>query len=161
MSMLRDYLEHTAKFRRTLGHVSDGLKYICPEEAVLVRGMQPIAKLPSPVHFALGHCFANASRMVCADATLSYTEGYYLSYMPILHAWVTLPDGTIYDPTLDGPEDGNAEHYLGIPFATSWYLRHLGATGRRACVMLDECEMFNRLILQGDFEVACVQGVST
>ena len=51
-------------------------------------------------------CFRNAHYLALDDRTLTYTEGYALSFqgIPVEHAWCVRADGTVVDPTWYHPE---------------------------------------------------------
>jgi hypothetical protein len=76
-------------------------------------------------------CFRNAALLVLHDFTdrLTYCEGYAMRAglpIPVLHAWVVTPEGTVIDPTWrEHPGDSYA--YLGVPFRTEYLMRCLAA----------------------------------
>ena len=160
MSHLRDNLQNYAEARRHL--LGDpGTKYASLEEVVLAHGVAPVDKLKAPswATSTPKECFSNAALLAIGVGGY-YTEGYLQSVIPIHHAWVTMPDGTIFDPTIDvGQEriiEAGADAYLGIPFDMAWFEKHLRKNRNYPCVMVTRSEMFNMDVLEGKFEVANV-----
>jgi hypothetical protein len=118
----------------------------------------PRVKITSPDDGEPHFCFANALELTAKIPDALYTEGYFYSVIPIHHAWVTLPDGTIYDPTLNDQERG-AEHYLGLLFSRKFMAKHLRRMEKKfgdpyPSVLVGPDEMYNLDVLRGDFEVA-------
>jgi hypothetical protein len=150
---IREYLQMHVDTRRQLSlALPEGFKFICPEEIVLKYGITPARKALSPWVGEPNNCFVNAAMLAEALKTSYYTEGYFLSVIPLPHAWVTLPDGTIYDPTLDDQARG-ADLYLGVPFTRKFHARHMKRRQNYPSVFIHH-EMFDLDVLKGDFEVA-------
>ncbi len=157
MSEMHRYLQTMVQFR-TMLNAPEGLKYCCPEDLVLKLGRQPSVKLKSPTRGKPKNCFVNAFNLA-TDLGFKgyYTEGFFQSVIPIQHAWVTLADGSIYDPTLDDERDPC--HYLGVAFTHSFMTRHIKKRlrdfdGAYPSVFTTPDEFYDIDVLKGDFELA-------
>lgn len=79
-----------------------------------------------------GLCFMNCTLMALEDPTLTYVEGYVLSYgIPIEHAWVH-HQGKLVEPTIRSLKGGRPEHlsgYFGVEFSTQYVRRTIIKNG--------------------------------
>jgi hypothetical protein len=72
------------------------------------RGRRPLARVPWLVALCKRRnvqpkqCYYNSQLLSLDDARLRYFEGYcFTGMIPLSHAWLVLPDGTVVDPTLE------------------------------------------------------------
>jgi hypothetical protein len=97
------------------------------------REFEPDAETYRGQRMRTKNCFGNAAqKMLIGDPDLIYVEGYVHVYIPVHHAWLTRPDGSIIDPTLNPTGlDGRPlpiEGYFGVPFQYDYVVEHLGKT---------------------------------
>lgn len=157
---LRSFLKTMIEMRRRMyGNSADAPKYACPEDVVLQHGIVPRAKLPSPWIGEPKQCFYNSAILASSYVQDGfYTEGYFLSVIPVHHAWVTLPDGSIHDPTIN--DDRGPEHYIGVPFTRKFFAKHLRRRNDYPSVFTDgRTDMYDLDVLNGDFEVAKIERI--
>lgn len=91
--------------------------------------------------FRVKECFANAQRLVLADARseqrLRYREGYaHASLFPVLHAWVVLDGARVIDPTWR-VRDAKPVRTVRGEFPASW--AYLGCNVASAEEIREQC----------------------
>jgi hypothetical protein len=133
-----------------MGLFMGDVKYACPEELVVAEGIEPKAKVPAPWKEKPKECFKNAALFALGSGDGFYTEGYYKSLIPIHHAWITRPDGSIFDPTIDVDRDADPANYLGIAFDTNWFRQYIDEGDGYPEVLINRFGFFNEAALRGE-----------
>jgi len=121
-SAVRSYLQKVYKLVSTMGHQPIN-GYCCLDHFVLVNGifMRPCPKRHWPasaVQGPVGECFRNAALLAFENPGLIYCEGYAMSLLPVLHAWVVTSKGRVIDITWSR----RGTEYYGVAIRTD-YLR--------------------------------------
>ena len=123
--MLRDYLKSMVELRKTMTS-PEGFSYSCIEDFVLQNGrVYEPASMPEKMHrelmamrsMPIKQCFANCQELALKDDRFTYVEGYGLSMIPTLHAWLEI-DGHLFDPTWRPVSAGmwKDRQYFGVQF---------------------------------------------
>jgi hypothetical protein len=80
----------------------------------------------------LKNCFQNAAQEILfGDTDLTYVEGYAMSDigLPVHHAWLVTPDGTVIDNTWTGQSEVMpGSEYYGVAFNADWLRRRAART---------------------------------
>lgn len=130
--MLRDYMESMVLLRETMS-TPEGLTYSCIEDFVLTNGrvyeqtsMPKILRdeLMAIRSMPIKQCFANCQELAMRDSRFTYVEGYALSIIPVLHAWLEI-EGHLFDPTWRPVSAGSWEgrEYFGVQFPDTSAIR--------------------------------------
>jgi hypothetical protein len=64
-------------------------------------------------------CYRNAA-LRALDGEGTYIEGYVGWMIPLEHAWLMAPDGTVIDPTLNGKGREHEMFYFGVAFSNEY-----------------------------------------
>lgn len=121
-----------------IGNQSLTRGYAYPSYHHMVLELGEVTRAPLFVPDDLGvwperECYTNAQTLATAHPELTYVEGYALaSTMPVNHAWLIDPLGTIIDPTwanLDIDLEFAPPIYCGIRFDTTFMMTNSLRTG--------------------------------
>ena len=97
--------------------------YACLSDLVSREGAAfPWAPKPENIAWGtVGECYRNAYHLATENQDYTYVEGYALGIIPVTHAWVVDPDGTVIDNTWrEDLVEGEDRAYLGIPLKLSY-----------------------------------------
>jgi hypothetical protein len=125
------YLDFIRTARQTMMEPPPDYHYTCFEDFVLRAGVrfesQPLTAEDRKIvktacrvwkTAAYGDCYMNAQRLVhlFERDDVRYAEGYAqgAAFMPVLHGWVVLPSGAIYDPTWKPEDHGGSDPSCGL-----------------------------------------------
>lgn len=116
---LKTYLQAMVDARSRLGagRPPPGYRYLCFEHFVLENGREYESLEMSQedqehildyvdyynLRFPIKQCFANCQEflLTAKDKRFTYVEGFARrSILPVLHAWIEVGDGVVFDPTL-------------------------------------------------------------
>ena len=124
------YLEFIRMARKAVS-APPGFFYTCFEDFVLRAGVRfeskPLTDADREVvttacrvwrKAAYGDCYMNAQRLVnlLERDDVRYAEGYAqgAAFMPVLHGWVVLPSGAVFDPTWKPTQHGGSDQSCGL-----------------------------------------------
>jgi hypothetical protein len=112
---LESYIKAEVAMIRSHTHIPDINGYCSMGDFILRNGR---VFHPGDICWALGkqNCFQHAAVAAMEERSLTYCEGYAISIIPVLHAWLLGPDGKVIETTWK--EMGHA--YYGIPFRTDY-----------------------------------------
>lgn len=124
LASFNELAERNEKANNTQPHTINGYRSIMDFVARNGRSFEPTNTLPNNVRRGIPRqCFANAARLVMRRPGFIYCEGYGLTLIPVMHAWVIDGNGRVIDPTWTGQTI--ASEYFGIAICTDFLRRTL------------------------------------
>lgn len=99
-----------------------------------------------------GDCYMNAQRLVylLRDDDIRYAEGYArgAAFIPVLHGWVVLPSGAIFDPTWKPEQHGGSDASCGLAgvIPNGWAYRGVVFSHEEVTANISRTKMWASLI---------------